>query len=242
MEVSNRHIATDTISSKVIYFVKGDGGGDIVALQGDKGPAGARGLKGDSGDRGPTGSRVPIGKRGAEGPEGPPGKIGKMGPVGARGGIGARGEKGDKGDTGCVGKQGTIGPQGSTSPRDSQGADGKIGPKRDRGAPAVEIDIVAGWCKHLPIGIVEQYRRGAYARYAINSMEDIELHDVARVKSIIDIDGRCNASQSDVTRMATLSQTRVNSNYVLNFHNDTYNTEADMHDFHYFWVFLLHKN
>ena len=33
MEVSNRHIATDIISSKLMYFVKGDGGGggDIVA-------------------------------------------------------------------------------------------------------------------------------------------------------------------------------------------------------------------
>ena len=47
--------------------------------------------------------------------------------------------------------------------------------------------------------VVEQYRRGAYARYAINSMEDIELHDAARVKTIIDKGGRCNASQSDVT-------------------------------------------
>ena len=71
MEVSNRHIATDTISSKLIYFVKGGGGGcDIVALQGDRGPAGARALKVDSGDRGPAGSRGPTGKRGAEGPEG----------------------------------------------------------------------------------------------------------------------------------------------------------------------------
>ena len=39
-------------------------------------------------------------------------------------------------------------------------------------------------------------------------MEDIELHDAARVKSIIDKGGRYNASQSDVTRMATLLQTR----------------------------------
>ena len=36
-------------------------------------------------------------------------------------------------------------------------------------------------------------------------------------------------------------QTRVNSNYVLNFHNDAYNVEADMHDFHYFCVFLVYK-
>ena len=96
-------------------------------------------------------------------------------------------------------------------------------------------------CKHLPIAIVEQYRRGAYAHYAINSMEDIELHDAARVKTIIDKGGCCNASQSDVTRMATPSKTRVNSNYVLNFHYDAHNMEADMHNFHYFCMFLVYK-
>ena len=40
--------------------------------------------------------------------------------------------------------------------------------------------------------------------------------------------------------MATLSQTRVNSNYV-NFHNDAYNMEADMQHFHYYCVFLVFK-
>ena len=113
--------------------------------------------------------------------------------------------------------------------------------KVDRGASAVEIDIVSELCKHLPIVVVEQYRRGAYARYAINSMEDIELHDAAPVRTIVDKGGRCNASQSSVTRMATLSKTRVNSNYVLNFHNDAYNMEADIHDFHYFCVLLVYK-
>ena len=91
-------------------------------------------------------------------------------------------------------------------------------------------------CKHLAIAIVEQYRRGAYARYAINLMEDIELHDAARVKTIIGKGCRCNASQND-----TLSKTQVNSNYVLNFHNYAYNMEADIHDFHYFCVFLVYK-
>ena len=67
---------------------------------------------------------------------------------------------------------------------DSQGAASKIGPKGEKGdrrATAVEIDIVAELCKHLPMEIVEQYRRRAYVRCAINSMEDIELHDAARV-------------------------------------------------------------
>ena len=92
-------------------------------------------------------------------------------------------------------------------------------------------------CKQLPIAIVEQYRRGAYARYAINSKEDIELHAAARVKTIIDKGGRCNASQSDDTRMDTLSKTGVNSNYVLNFHNDAYNLEADIYDSLFLRVF-----
>ena len=96
-------------------------------------------------------------------------------------------------------------------------------------------------CKHLPIGIVAQYHRGAYARYAINSMEDIELHGAARVKTIIDQGGHCKVSQSDVTRMTTLSKIQVNSNYVLlDFHNDAYNMEVDIHDFHYFCVFLVY--
>ena len=69
----------------------------------------------------------------------------------------------------------------------------------------------------------------------------MELHDAARVKTIVDKGGRCNTSQSAVKRMATLSQTRDNSNYVLNFHNDAYNPEADKHDFHYFCVFLVYK-
>ena len=178
MEVTTRQIATDAIRSKLIYFVKGDddGGGDMVGLHGDRGPSGAKGLNGDSGDRGPAGSRGTTGKRGAVGPEGPPGKIGKVEPAGAHGGAGARGEKGDNGDTGGVAQQGTIGAQGSTGPRGSRGAPGKAGLKGDNGDPAVEIDIVAELCKHLPMEMIEQYRRGAYVRYAINSMKDIEYY------------------------------------------------------------------
>ena len=104
MEVGDWHIERDTISSKLVYFVTGDGSSG-VAWQGDRGPSGAIGLKRDSGDKEPVGSRGPTGKRGVEGPEGPPGKIGKMGPIGSKGGIGARGEKRDKEDTGSVGHQ-----------------------------------------------------------------------------------------------------------------------------------------
>ena len=68
MQVTARQIATDTISSKLIYFVKGDDGGGVgFALHGDRGLPGAKGLKGDSGDRGPVRSRCPNGKRGAAG-------------------------------------------------------------------------------------------------------------------------------------------------------------------------------
>ena len=37
MDVTTRHIATDSISSKLVYVVKGDdgGGGDMFALHGE---------------------------------------------------------------------------------------------------------------------------------------------------------------------------------------------------------------
>ena len=49
MEIGNREIETDKISSKLVYFVEGNDGSG-VALQGDRGPSGVNGLKGDSGD------------------------------------------------------------------------------------------------------------------------------------------------------------------------------------------------
>ena len=65
MEVGDRRLARDTVNSELVYFVKDDGSsGDIVALQGDRGPSGARGLKKDSDDRGSAVSRGPTGKRG----------------------------------------------------------------------------------------------------------------------------------------------------------------------------------
>ena len=69
-------------------------------------------------------------------------------------------------------------------PIGATGGQGDRGPKRDksdRGAPAVELDIVSELCKHFPIAIVDC--RGVYARYAINSMKDIELHGAACVKT-----------------------------------------------------------
>ena len=50
MEVGDWYFETDTISSKLVYFVKGDGSSG-VALQGDRGSSGTRGLEGDSGDK-----------------------------------------------------------------------------------------------------------------------------------------------------------------------------------------------
>ena len=49
MDVTSRHISTDRLGSKLVYFVEVDDGSG-VALQGDRGPSGVRGLKGDSGD------------------------------------------------------------------------------------------------------------------------------------------------------------------------------------------------
>ena len=80
MEVTNRKSATDD-NNMLIYFVECDDGSG-VALQGDRGPSGIRGLKGDSGGQGPSGRQGPIGKRGAVGPGGSRGKIGKIGPPG----------------------------------------------------------------------------------------------------------------------------------------------------------------
>ena len=46
MQVTTRQIATDTISSTLIYFVKGDDGGGVgFALHGDRGPSGAKGFE-----------------------------------------------------------------------------------------------------------------------------------------------------------------------------------------------------
>ena len=90
---------------------------------------------------------------------------------------------------------------------------------------------MAELCKRLPLEMVEQYRQGAYIRYVINLMKDIELHDAAHVKTI--------DKGGDVTWMASLSQTQVNSNYVLNFHDDAYNTDADMVDYGLMYLTLI---
>ena len=49
MDVTGRHIASDKLGSKLVYFVEADDGSGVT-LQGDRGPSGVRGLKGDSGD------------------------------------------------------------------------------------------------------------------------------------------------------------------------------------------------
>ena len=164
--------------------------------------------------------------------------VGQQGPIGPRGSAGPRGVQGAKGLRGIVGIHGPLGVQ---WPVGGQADRGPKGDKGDRGAPAVEIVIVSELCKHLPIALVEQYRRVAYARYAINSMKDIELHGAVRVKTIIDKGGRCNASQSDVTRMATLSKSQVNSNYVLDFDNDESNMEMVHTTFTIFMCFWYTK-
>ena len=49
MDVTVRRIVGD--NSKLVYFVDGDDD-SVVALQGDRGPSGVRGLKGDSAGQG----------------------------------------------------------------------------------------------------------------------------------------------------------------------------------------------
>ena len=95
LDVTGRHIATNKLGSKLVYFVEANDGSG-VALLGDRGPSGVRGLKGDPGDQGSSGRQGPAGKRGAVAPGGPPGKIGKIrppGPIGSKGNVGERGEK-----------------------------------------------------------------------------------------------------------------------------------------------------
>ena len=150
-------------------------GGNATSIKGDRGIQGKRGATGGVGPICPHGPKSDIG------------------PPGGAGVKGVRGEVGPKGEQGERSSAGEIGPKGGNGDPGSQGAAGKIGlkgDKGDRGALAVEIDIVSELCKHLPIAIVEQYRPGAYIRYSIDSMKDIELHDAARVKTIIDKGGR----------------------------------------------------
>ena len=52
MKVGEWFIEADKISSKLVYFVEADDDSG-VALQGNRGPSGVRGLKGDSGGQGP---------------------------------------------------------------------------------------------------------------------------------------------------------------------------------------------
>ena len=94
-------------------------------------------------------------------------------------------------------------------------------------------------CVDVTIPVVEQYRHGAYLRYALNSKKDIVMHhDGTHVEAIIDKGRHCNACQSDVGRMATLSSTRLLDNYVLDFQDDAYTMRVTgMGGFQYFCVF-----
>ena len=58
LKVTARNIATGD-NSKLIYFVKADDGSG-VALQGDQGPSGVRGLKGDTGGQGTNGGKIQL--------------------------------------------------------------------------------------------------------------------------------------------------------------------------------------
>ena len=139
MYVTGRHIVED--KNKLIYFVEADDGSG-VALQGDRGPSGVRGLKRDSGDQGPSGRQGPAGKRGAVGSEGSPGKIGKIeppGPVGDKSSAGERGEKGDKGDVGSGGPPGPVGS--NVGARGEKGEKGNVGDAGPQGPVGPKVQV-----------------------------------------------------------------------------------------------------
>ena len=140
------------------------------------------------------------------------------------------------GSRGLVGKKGSRGVQGSTGQAGSRGVQG------EKGDPGVEFDVLEQLCRYVTIPVVEQYRQGAYLRYALNSKKDIVMHhDGTHVEAIIDKGRHCNACQRDVGRMATLSSTRVLDNYVLDFQDDAYTMRGTgMGGFQYFCVFLVY--
>ena len=162
MDDTTRHIATDRMSSKLLYFVKGDDdGGEGFALHGDRGPSGAKGLKGDSGDRDVAGSRGPTGKRGAAGPGGPPGKLVKLEHVVELEHVVNRVTR----ETLAVLVSKDIEVHKEVrAHRIVEEPLVKLDPKWDKGDPAVDIDI--DLCKHLPVEMVEQYRRGVARCYS----------------------------------------------------------------------------
>ena len=154
MDVTKGYIVGD--KRKLVYFVEADDGSG-VALQGDRGPSGVRGLKGDSGGQGHSGRQGPARKRGAVGSEGPPGKIGKIGPSGPVGGKGSVEERDEKRDNGDVGSGGPPGPGGSKSSVGARGEkgekgnvggagpEGPVGPKRSTGLRGVRgVEVVRG--------------------------------------------------------------------------------------------------
>ena len=147
MEIGGRYLQTDTISSKLVYFVKGTNcdGGNVVALHGDKGQPGPRGSKGDPGDRGSVGSRGVAGTRGASGDQGDSGPTGAkgmkgdtgdrcvVGPVGSTGVAGPVGSQGVKGSVGSKGDTGAVGPRGVQGEKGEMGSRGLVGSTGSRG-------------------------------------------------------------------------------------------------------------
>ena len=89
MEIGDWYLETDTIGSKLIYFVKGS--------TCPRGMKGAKGLRGVAGIQGPLGVQGPVGITGVQGERGPEGHYGTQGLVGKRGDCGERDERGEKG-------------------------------------------------------------------------------------------------------------------------------------------------
>ena len=100
VEVGDWHLETDTISSKLVYFVKGN--------IGPRGVHGAKGLRGVAGIQGPLGVQGPVGSTGEQGERGPKGNYVIQGLDGDKGDRGERGERGVKGEKGIQGDNSDV--------------------------------------------------------------------------------------------------------------------------------------
>jgi len=131
-----------------VLALKGeDGLQGIKGVKGDAGPQGLQGEKGEKGDIGPQGLQGEKGEKGDKGDKGEKGDIGPQGLQGEKGEKGdigpqgLQGEKGEKGDIGPQGLQGEKGEKGDIGPQGLQGEKGEKGDKGDKGDKGEKGDI-----------------------------------------------------------------------------------------------------
>lgn len=86
--------------------------GEVIIIDGERGPQGERGPRGEKGDRGPEGDAGEPGESGDPGADGEPGADGVDGVDGVDGQDGATGATGPAGPAGPPGATGAPGPTG----------------------------------------------------------------------------------------------------------------------------------